>query len=83
MPLLQITTGSWESVGSTTTARTIVQNRGGNPVYVTIEATGSFLDNEGIELGPREAVEFGSGVDIDACCASAENPTKIYYGPLE
>lgn len=66
MAIATITTGSWQSV-TTTTTDTVFQNQTPREVYITTASTGSLPEKEGYLLRPWVgSIVIGSGLAVSA-----------------
>ena len=80
MAIQSIGTGAWESV-TTTSADTVFQNMGAQPVYLTTESTSGLDFNDGFYLQPNGgAIVVSSGKTVSAVSFNSEN--EVYYAEI-
>lgn len=65
MPFVDIPANTWTTV-VTTSGDTVVQNRGGRPLFMTTESTGSLDRDEALEVPVGAGFVFSEGKTVSA-----------------
>lgn len=76
MPFIDVSANVWTAV-TTTVEDTAVQNRGGRNMYITTLDTAALPLNEGVVIGPDQALVINAGKDVKVSCIGASG--QLFY----